>query len=294
VPGVPVWLSDRFTTAHALAREYERAILWEIDRPERAFWDIDLVPVLLKGAAYVAAELPPGRGRRVADVDVLVPRGRLADVEAALQAHGWQFPALDPYDERCYRTWMHELPPMVHRERRAVVDVHHALLPTTSRLRPSSERVLERAVSARAGARVLCPSHMVLHTAAHLFHDGEVAGALRDLVDLDALLRTFGEEPGFWADLVREAETLQLKRPAFYALRYADRQMPPDVLRSASQWSPSPPVLGLMDRLIEQTIRSAPGQRSGAAFALCVRSHWLRMPPHLLVRHLIRKSIRRR
>ena len=35
-PG-PDWLSDRVTTARARAREYERALRWEIDRLDRAF-----------------------------------------------------------------------------------------------------------------------------------------------------------------------------------------------------------------------------------------------------------------
>jgi hypothetical protein len=154
--------------------------------------------ILLKGAAYVAASLPSGRGRKVADIDVLVPREHLGDAEHALNEHGWHVGALEPYDERYYRDWMHELPPMVHDKRNSVVDLHHAILPLTSRLRPSSERLLDRAIRVEDEVRVLCPSHMVLHAAAHLFHDGEVSGAVRDVVDLDSLLRTFGVDASFW------------------------------------------------------------------------------------------------
>jgi hypothetical protein len=49
-----------------------------------------------------------------------------------------------------------------------------------------------------------------------------------------------------------------------------------------------------MDRFVE---RALPGRFSRgssiAVFALYVRSHWLRMPPFLLARHLARKGIRR-
>src|SRR5437870_709177 len=99
----PAWLNDRLVTARALVREYERAVRWEIDRLTRAFWDIELRCILLKGAAYLAAGLPPGRGRRVADIDVLVPRERLPEVEKVLLAHGWQFGEIDPYDAHFYR-----------------------------------------------------------------------------------------------------------------------------------------------------------------------------------------------
>jgi hypothetical protein len=297
-PDAPQWLRDRLVTADALVRGYERAVRWEIDRLSRAFLDTGQTWILLKGGAYIAAGLPPGRGRRVADIDVLVPRADLGRVEQILQEHGWQFPEIDAYDNRYYREWMHELPPMVHRDRHSIVDVHHAILPRTSRLQPSPERLLERAKPAGGGVHVLCPAHMVLHAAAHLFHDGEIAGAIRDLVDLDQLLRSFGEDPVFWGDLVEEAVALDLTRPAYYALRYAhrwfDTPVPGNVTAETSAWAPPEPIRRLMDALVERTIpRGFRDTSQTAVFALYVRSHWLRMPPLQVVRHLARKSFRK-
>ena len=115
-------------------------------------------------------------------------RERISDgSKQILQENGWEFPEINAYDNRYYREWMHELPPMVHRERRSVVDVHHGILPRTSRLKPSPDRLLQQAETLGDGVRVLAPAHIVLHAAAHLFHDGEIAGAIRDLVDLDQL-----------------------------------------------------------------------------------------------------------
>jgi hypothetical protein len=295
----PQWLRDRLVTADALARGYDRAVQWEIDRLSRAFLDTGQTWILLKGGAYIAAGLPPGRGRRVADIDVLVPRADLGRVEAILQEHGWEFPEIDAYDNRYYREWMHELPPMVHRDRRSVVDVHHAILPRTSRLKPSPDRLLERATTVANGVRVLCPAHMVLHAAAHLFHDGEIAGAIRDLVDLDQVLRTFGQDKAFWRDLLQEAAALDLTRPAYYALRYAhrwfDTPVPREVTLEASEWAPPAAVRRLMDALVQRTIPEGSRETSqAAAFALYIRSHWLRMPPWQVVRHLTRKSLRGR
>jgi hypothetical protein len=253
--------------------------------------------ILLKGAAYVAASLPPGRGRRVADIDVLVPFDRLTKTEELLNAHGWHVGELDAYDERYYREWMHELPPMTHKDRRSVVDVHHAILPRTSRLRPSASRLASKAVRVDGDVRVLCPAHMVLHAAAHLFHDGEITGAIRDVVDLDRLLRRFGEDADFWREFVSETHELDLRRPAYYALRYSQRLLdtpvPAGVLDEADAWGPSQPVRLLMDTLVERTLPGRfGGTSSTAAFALYVRSHWLKMPPLLLARHLLRQSVR--
>jgi Uncharacterised nucleotidyltransferase len=294
----PEWLRDRLVTADALVRGYERAVRWEIDRVSRAFLDTGQTWILLKGAAYIAAGLPPGRGRRIADIDVFVPRIDLARAERVLQDHGWEFPKLDPYDERYYREWMHELPPMVHRERRSVVDVHHAILPTTSRLKPSSDRLLERSERVN-GLRVLCPSHMVLHAAAHMFHDGEIAGAIRDLVDLDQLLGWFGRNDAFWDDLIEEAARLDLKRPAYYALRYTrqwfETPVPQRTAHLVDRWTPPAIVRTVMDALVRRSVAGGTHSSSPAAvFALYVRSHWLRMPPLQVIRHLTRKSLRTR
>jgi hypothetical protein len=293
----PAWLTDRLRSEEAHVARFERAIRWEIDRLARAFYETGQRWILLKGAGYVAAGLPPGIGRRVADIDILVPRADLARVEGLLHDHGWDYPDLDPYDERYYREWMHELPPMVHRERKAIVDVHHAILPGTSRLRPASDRLFERAVPA-GSVHVLCPSHMVLHAAAHLFHDGEIAGAIRDLVDIDQLLRCFGRDERFWDDLLGEAHALHLTRPAYYAVTYARRWFGtpvPDVAEmELRRGAPPRPVDALMDAFVRRSIASTAGRASSfAVFALYVRSHWLRMPPLQLARHLMRKRFRR-
>jgi hypothetical protein len=294
----PAWLQDRLRAADALAAGYERSIRWEIDRLTRAFYGAGQRWILLKGGGYVAAGLSPGIGRRVADIDVLVPRSDLARVERLLHDHGWDFPELNPYDERYYREWMHELPPMVHRERKSIVDVHHAILPGTSRLQPSSDRLLERAVMA-GDARVLCPSHMVLHAAAHLFHDGEIAGAIRDLVDVDQLLRWFARDAAFWDDLLREARALNLTRPAYYAVNFAHRwfatPVPDSVVPELKTWAPPTLIDRLMSALVERALTTTAGKTSSfAVFALYVRSHWLRMPPFRVASHLIRKTTRRR
>ena len=112
----PDWLQDRLVTVRALVREYERAVRWEIDRLQRAFSGAGLPWILLKGGAYVAASLPPGRGRRVADIDVLVPFELLAKAEQSLNEHGLVTSASSMHTTSgITENWMHELPPMIHK-----------------------------------------------------------------------------------------------------------------------------------------------------------------------------------
>ncbi|MHC4549239.1 MAG: nucleotidyltransferase domain-containing protein [Planctomycetota bacterium] len=287
-----------------VGRSHERAVRWEVDRIAHALASLEVPVVLLKGAAYVMTDLPAAEGRLTGDVDIMVAKETLPAVEAALLAHGWEAVKQDDYDQAYYRKWMHELPPLRHRDRHATIDVHHTILPESGRLHPDAAAMLRAARPLAPGSpvHVLLPTDMVLHSAAHLFQDGDFTGGLRDCVDLDDLLRHFGAQPGFWEGLVPRARALDLGRPCFYMLHFVPRLLAtpvPAPVREAAQASrPSRAVLRLMDRLGTAVLTPEhPDQRrfrAGVArWCLYVRSHWLRMPPLLLARHLFIKSLRR-
>ena len=289
-------------SAGRLARAQQRVVRWEARCIYRALAPLKIPVVFLKGAAYLLAGLPNSRGRLFNDVDILVPRERLEDVERALMRHGWMSTHLDAYDQRYYRTWMHELPPLRHIRRHTVLDVHHNILPDTARLHPDPRKLLDSAREAECGFLVLAPEDMVLHSATHLFHDGELEQGLRDLVDLDILLRRFGKDEGFWHKLLERAAGLELGRPLYYALCHAARclntPVPESALESASAAGPSrllsPFMRALFERALE--VNHASCRRPGdglARWLLYVRGHYLRMPLHLLLPHLARKAWRR-
>lgn len=293
-------------SAAAYADKVRREVRWEVDRIRRALGDVVDEVILLKGAAYVMADLPAARGRIFQDVDILVPRAQLHDVELALLYHGWAGVYPDAYDQRYYREWMHELPPMQHIERRAVIDVHHTILPLTARLRPDAERLRAAAVAlpGEPGLKLLAPADMVLHSALHLFYDGEFNHALRDLADLDALFRHFGGDDAFWPALLDAARVHGLVRPLFFAAHYAAELLATPVpagflteVRAAARFSPA--ALRAMDWMLRRVLRPdhatcvLPGARL-AYELLYLRSHWLRMPPALLTRHLLRKAFVRK
>jgi hypothetical protein len=298
---LPRLVRDHFDAATIEAAHGERIMRWEINRIDRALGHIPVPILLLKGAAYAAAELPIAKGRLASDVDIMVPREALVDVEAALLRAGWEPTKLQPYDQRYYRTWMHELPPLRHPERGTFVDVHHTILPPTARLKPDPDLLWHRA--RRLGFsrfHVLAPTDMVLHGAAHLFHDGDLNRSLRDLLDIHDLVGYFGIDSNFWHDLVARAITLDLGRPIFYALRYCrkllDSDIPEEVMATVAEFAPAMPILGAMDRLVPRTL--VPREKPHAAdypaiMLLYMRSHWLRMPPGLLARHLTRQAVAR-
>ena len=288
--------------ARALAQAQAAAVRREVAAIDHALSETGVPIVLLKGAAYLLAGLPAARGRLFSDIDVLVPRAALTQVENALMLAGWAAMKTTPYDQRYYRRWMHELPPLKHVARQTVLDVHHAILPLTARLKPDSARLLaaSRSLPGEPRLRVLAPVDMVLHSATHLFCNEDVGNSLRDLVDLDGLLRSLTDQDDGWPRLTVRAAELDLTRPLYYALRYAaqilDTPIPVGVRRAAELGRP-PPWLGtLMDALFLRALCPGGTMHGLASFArglLYVRAHWLRMPPLLLARHLLTKAFHR-
>lgn len=284
-----------------VSRSSRLSTLREVRLISRALEGANVPCILLKGAAYVVAGIDAGNGRLLSDIDIMVPHDRLVEAETAFARNGWMTTKLDAYDQRYYRQWMHELPPMRHLTRGTSLDIHHTILPPTARLRPNVELLWRsaNALSEPAGMMVLGGKDMILHSATHLFHEGEFDNGLRDLFDMDALIREFCVEPAFWDDLLQRAALLDLEWPLYYALRYcagiAGSPIPDQVLRQSEQAMPSALVRRLMDQLVVRSIGNVLGRRASvmtgmAQFAMYVRSHYLRMPVQMLIPHLLRKQ----
>jgi hypothetical protein len=263
--------------------------LWEAEMARRALAPLDVPVILLKGTAYVAAGLSAGRGRSIGDLDILVPRAALDDVERALIAAGWEWVKPDPYDDLYYRRWMHELPPLIHKERDRMIDVHHTILPLTARRRPDAAAMIADSVALENGLRVLAPEDMVLHAVAHLLADGDLAGGLRNLWDIHCLIGDFSGEPGFWANLQERAALHQLLSVLLRAGRLANDLYGTPIPDGWRVWDSA-------DSLFRARLLARDGwgrgRRPALRLAFYVRSHLLRMPPFMLAQHLRTKARR--
>jgi len=258
--------------------------------------------MLLKGCAYLMTGLPAANGRLFGDIDLLVAHTDLAKAENALMGGGWVSFELDAYNQRYYRQWMHEVPPLTHVRRGSVIDLHHTIVPPTSPWRVDGAALLaaRRPVPGHARLYTLQPVDLVLHSAVHLFTDGEFENGLRDLIDLHLLLDHFERtESDFWPSLLARAAVLGLGRPLWHAVHHLQRlaglQLPRAEQRLLDAFAPPGPQRWLMDRWLAVGLRpdhvdcrSVGDQIS--RFALYVRSHALRMPLHLLLPHLLRKA----
>ena len=306
LPGaVAAILADERTNA-----EYQkRSALWEADCAQRALAEYPGKVVLMKGTAYAAAGLLASEGRHIGDLDIMVAREDLPQVEAMLLTAGWEWVKEDAYDDAYYRDHMHELPPLIHKERDRMVDVHHTILPLTARPRPDAKGMLaaSKPLPFRGGVgvglfnvardlhsptpnpspegeglQIFAPIDMVIHSAAHLFADGELDGGLRNLWDIHCLLTEFADE-AFWPALKSRAEHHQLWPAVHRAARLVNQLYGTGI---PGDWQSS----NWLDRYHVQRLTARDnwgrGTRKLTRLIFYIRSHWLRMPPMMLARHL--------
>lgn len=297
---VPGQALPHIESAQAAASQFVYALNLELACIRSALQNIKKPWVLLKGAAYALAGNRAAQGRMFSDIDILAARESLPEAEAALRKQGWARNELSAYDVRFYTEWMHELPPMTHVSRGASIDLHHNILPTTCKLCPDADKLLANAVQVPdKGLWLLAPEDRVLHSATHLFHEGELGHGFRDLSDLDLLLQEFSPQADFWGSLLRRAEALKQQIPLYYALRYTvmilQTPIPAEILQLSEIPMRHKFMRKLMDFLFLRALlpdhASCNDRWTGLArWALFVRSHYLRMPWYLLVPHLGRKA----
>lgn len=288
----------------AVARHRQQMARLEQHHLAQTLQPLGVPLVLLKGAAYLAQDMSYAQGRPLNDIDLMVPAAQLESVEAALRTAGWRSQIDDAYDERYYREWSHEVPPLRGPGRDFEVDLHHAILPPTSRLKPDTARLFAAAVPLPGTPwSVLAPADQVLHAALHLFQDTDAGERLRDLVDIDCLLRAYAALPGFWQTLWLHAAHHGLLRPLWYALHYSrawlHTPVESGVLRALTPFAPSRPLRVVMDHLFVATLfplhpdRGNQWHRRLAWEVLRLRAIWLRMPPGLFMRHGVMRLVRR-
>jgi Uncharacterised nucleotidyltransferase len=301
---LPPKIAALFADLRAAAKVQQTQALWEAEMARRALEPVGVRFVLLKGTAYAAAGLRCAAGRQIGDLDILVAREDLDRAEAALLAAGWEWVKSDPYDDAYYRNHMHELPPLLHRERDRMIDVHHTILPLTHKATPDAGAMMAGAIplplaggvrggpersdgaettgpspappaSGRRELLTLAPPDMVIHCAAHVLADGDLAGGLRNLWDFHRLAV---EQRGDWAAVMLRAQHHGLEHIVVRAGRLAE------------QLYGDPVSLHTSDRLFLRalTARNDWGRptRPFTRLLFTIRSHWMRMPPLMLARHL--------
>ncbi len=140
--------------------------------------------VFLKGAAYTLSNKRVGLGRVYSDIDILVNKSQLKACEQTLAIQGWLGQEINDYDDKYYRKWAHEIPPLAHGSRGTIIDVHHNIIPIISKNAPTVADLAEHIETNDNGIQVLSPAAQYVHSAVHLFRSEDYSNAFRDVIDL--------------------------------------------------------------------------------------------------------------
>ncbi|KMT64623.1 nucleotidyltransferase family protein [Catenovulum maritimum] len=222
---IPEYVSWHFESSLIIANKQRRQALREIkdiNLSLAAFKDV----TFLKGAAYIIHHLDCSVGRLFSDIDLLVNKAELAQVERALYFNGWLQTEVEDYDEKYYREWMHEIPPMQHVSRGTVLDVHHNILPKTNQLclSPSLFEFEDVDLEDIGRIKTLSKNDMFIHCAVHLFTESEFHNGLRDLWDLHCMIIQFSKEKScFIDDVYTRSCELGLESYVLLAFRYTNK-----------------------------------------------------------------------
>lgn len=252
--------------------------------------------VFLKGAGYSLSANAAHVGRVYSDIDVLVPKQDIAAVESCLAIFGWYRQPLSDYDERYYREWAHEIPPIAHGGRGTVLDLHHNLVPLVSGKSLQMDTFLKGYVQDNEGIKTLSTAAQFYHSAIHLFFNEDFSSAFRDLNDLylmyvehqsviDRDLMTLVTEFGFAREMAL----------AFYFIDYFYQLPIQPALRQALHQHYA---VSRLDRFIfsrvllpDHPLVALPFRRLAMSLAE-IRGHRLKMPLPVLGYHLTMKLYR--
>jgi hypothetical protein len=184
------------------------------------------------------------------------------------------------------------------------LDLHHSILPPTGRVRADDAALFAASVAIDGTPfRVLSPADQVLHACAHVFQDSDLSEMLRDVSDIEALVREHGPRAGFGEDLVARARLHGLGRALWYGLDFAadlfGAPVPRELREALAFAAPGGMVRLAMRQLGERSLLPESPDRLPSATKgivqrlLFLRYLLLRFPFRLLVRHAAAKGARR-
>ncbi|MBE1287803.1 MAG: hypothetical protein GJ671_08825 [Alteromonadaceae bacterium] len=254
--------------------------------------------IVLKGAAYTLLGDVVSRGRIYSDIDIWVQQADIAGAEQQLKLTGWFRDEMDDYDERYYREWAHEIPPMYHGASGAVLDMHHNIVPPVSGRAVDVSFFTQHTEVTASGVRVLSLPARTLHSTIHLLFNEECEYALRDLTDLVLMFEQFSLDD--WYGYLALAEQTGFAREGVMAITLCQNMLnlsvPDAIVKQALpiQKEVSTRVLvALYQRIMASSHPLVASRLSKVCETfIWLRGHYLKMPWTLLLYHIMMKAYR--
>jgi hypothetical protein len=292
---IPTQTQRHFLNADVLAKNHQKQVVFEASELQRELGNNQQYLIFLKGAGYTLSGAPVGESRICNDIDLLADKKSIDGMEKRLCLFGWLSEELTEYDEKYYRKWAHEIPPLRHGKRGTMIDVHHNIVPIISGRHVDADKFATNSVTTEDGFQILSFAAMTLHSLIHLFFNEEVKKGYRDLIDLHILITT-NNNKAFWFELITLAKETDFGLELFLACRYTHNILQtkiPDFVQDEINLF-CPWNIMFLDFIYEKTLKpnhptSKPKYFAIAEFAVLLRGHFQKMPLHILIYHLSSK-----
>jgi hypothetical protein len=231
-------------------------------------------------------------------MDLLVSKKDLNEVEKKLSFFGWFTQKIDDYDQKYYREWAHEIPPMQQASRGTIADIHHNLLPPISGRAPDIKTFIREPHQTEDGLYTLSQHAMILHSIVHLFFNEDFKNGFRDLSDLNIMFSEIDQQSDFWSNIYQLAIDSSFENELFYAVRYCQiingTVFPGYFVANISKFSPTKMRLVISDFIFINVLRPTHPSLSNlktqiANLFAVTRGHFLKMPLHILMAHSFHK-----
>lgn len=244
------------------------------------------IPVmLLKGIHLARFTYAEPAMRSMADIDIMVPRDRLADAEALFLEHGYGPPQPTSLEERC--SWSNHLPKL-SKPGAPVFEIHWGIERPTSPFRIDLDALWARSRTETlqgAPVHLLSPEDLLLHLVLHSsYHHRFDRSAFKGLADIHTVVVRHRAEID-WQMLADRAVEWGASGFAYATLRLAAQilgtPVPEAVLQSLPREKEDEDVIEIGRRYILM-----PGQELPPVYVKLARSRSLRERAVLLLRHV--------
>ncbi|MFT2090426.1 nucleotidyltransferase family protein [Paraglaciecola sp. 2405UD69-4] len=293
---IPSQTQRHFLNAKLLAENHKKQVLFEAYELQKYLQGKQEYLIFLKGAGYSLSGAPVGESRIYNDIDILADKASIDRIEKRLCLAGWLPEELTEHDEKYYRKWAHEIPPLRHGKRGSIVDIHHNIVPIISGRQVDAAKFAKNSKVLENGLQILSFEAMTLHSIIHLFFNEEVKKGYRDIIDIHTLVTTNNNNK-FWETLISLAEETGFCLELYLACRYTQKivntPIPNHVTDSLARFCPW--NIRILDFMYMRALKpSHPSCRqayfSTAEFMVLIRGHFQKMPLHILTYHLVSKG----
>ncbi len=295
---LPPFALKHMTSAVKYSQRQALQVNYECEEISKILASADISAVFLKGASYTLRKSQNSMGRIYSDIDVLVDFAQLHLAENTLSEHGWKTKDVNEYDDRYYREWSHEIPPMFNIYRATVLDLHHNIAPPISGKSVDTTLLLEGCITLDSGLKVLSICSTIIHSAVHLMCDEELNHGYRDLLDICTLIRQHADET-FWQSLINKAHQLNYAKELYIVLSLCKKLKGLTVSNSLLEQLQAAKSRLLLDFLIKhvyldaiqpQLSNKVSFKQSTAQLICLILGHINKMPVRILLPHLLNKS----